>query len=50
MREGLAQGDFVVAAYAVAIAAILALTAWSWIAMRRAEARRDRIRRNGRGR
>ena len=49
MREELAQSDFVVAAYAVAIAAILLLTAWSWIAMRRAEARRDRIRRSGRG-
>ena len=45
MRENLAQWDFVIAAYAVGVIGILALVAWSWVAMRRAEARRDRTRR-----
>jgi len=42
MREGLDQWAFVVAAYLVAIGGTLALVAWSWLAMRRAERRRDR--------
>jgi hypothetical protein len=41
MREGLDQWSFVVAAYAVTIAGTLALVAWSWLAMRVAERRRD---------
>lgn len=45
MREGLDQYLFVVAAYAVGIAATLALVAWSWLAMRSAEKRRDKVRR-----
>lgn len=44
MREGLAQWDFVIAAYAIGIAATLALVAWSWMAMWAAERRRDRAR------
>lgn len=44
MREGLDQMTFVLAAYAVGILATLALTVWSWLAMRRAEARRDMVR------
>jgi hypothetical protein len=35
----------VIAAYALGVGATLALAGWSWLAMRRAEARRDRIRR-----
>jgi len=41
MREGLDTWPFVVAAYALAVAGTLALVAWSWLAMRRAERRRD---------
>ena len=40
MREGLDQWAFVIAAYAVTVAATLALVAWSWLAMRAAERRR----------
>ncbi|ANU08054.1 hypothetical protein [Paraurantiacibacter namhicola] len=45
MRENLAQWDFVIAAYAVAIAGTLLLLGWSWRAMRRAEQRRDEVKR-----
>ena len=45
MREALDQMSFVYAAYALGIGATLALVAWSWIAMKRAEARRERARR-----
>ena len=45
MREGLDQHSFVIAAYAVGILATLALVAWSWLAMRRSEKRRDDVRR-----
>ena len=41
MREGLDQWDFVLAAYAVTVLGTLALAAWSWLAMRAAERRRD---------
>ena len=44
MREALDQWDFVLAAYALGIAGTLATVAWSWIAMKRAEARRDQAR------
>lgn len=43
MREALDQWDFVVAAYAIGIVALLALVAWAWWDMRRAEARRDKV-------
>ena len=45
MREALVQWDFVVAAYAVTVAATVALVAWSWLEMRVAERRRDAERR-----
>ena len=41
MRETFDQWQFVVAAYAIGGATTLALVAWSWLAMRRAERRRD---------
>jgi len=41
MREGLAQWDFVIAAYAIGLAGTLAMAGWAWAAMRRAERRRD---------
>jgi len=44
MRAGYDQWSFVIAAYAVAILATLALAGWCWLAMKRAEARRDRTR------
>lgn len=43
-REALNQWNFVIAAYAIGVGAVLALVAWSWLAMRRAERRRDRSR------
>ncbi|MDE2412628.1 MAG: heme exporter protein CcmD [Sphingomonadales bacterium] len=44
MHEGLNHWTFVIAAYAVGVAATGALITWSWLAMRRAEARRERSR------
>ena len=44
MREGLDQWAFVLAAYAIGVAATLILVAWSWLAMQRAERRRDQTR------
>jgi len=45
MREGLDQWAFVVMAYGVAIIGTLAMLGWSWFSMRRAEARRDKVKR-----
>ncbi len=44
MREALDPWNFVIAAYAIGIGGALAMVAWSWLAMRRAEARRDKAR------
>ena len=44
MREGLDPWPFVIAAYALGAGATLALVAWSWLAMRRAEKRREEAR------
>lgn len=44
MNEGLAQWDFVIAAYAVGIVATVAMVVWAVLAMRRAERRRDQAR------
>ena len=41
MREALDPWLFVNAAYALTVGATLALVAWSWLAMRAAERRRD---------
>jgi hypothetical protein len=41
MREALDQWDFVLAAYALGIGGTLAMLAWSWHAMTRAERRRE---------
>ena len=46
MREALDQWDFVIAAYLIGGGATLALAAWSWLAMKRAERRRDEARGN----
>ncbi|MFA6218234.1 MAG: hypothetical protein WC692_00455 [Erythrobacter sp.] len=45
MREALDQWSFVVAAYVIGVAGTLAMIAWSWIDMRRAERRREASRR-----
>lgn len=45
MRESLDQWDFVIAAYVVGILATLALVAWAWWDMKRAERRREEARR-----
>ncbi len=45
MRENMAQWDFVLAAYALGLTGLVALTIWAWLSMRRAEARRDAARR-----
>ena len=47
MRENLDQWDFVIAAYAIGIIGTLAITVWAWLAMRRAEKRRDAVRDTG---
>ena len=46
MRETLPQWDFVIAAYAVTILAMAALLVWSWSSMRRAEKRREELKRS----
>ncbi len=45
MREGLEQWDFVIAAYAIGLGALVALIVWSVLTMRKAEKRRDELRR-----
>ncbi len=45
MRESLPQWDYVIAAYAVGLVALALLILWSWTAMRRAEKRREQVKR-----
>lgn len=49
MREALDQWNYVIAAYVLGVGATLALVAWSWLSMVRAEARRDAVRSGVRG-
>lgn len=44
MREVVDEWAFVTAAYAIGVGGTLAMIVWSWIAMRRAERRRERSR------
>ena len=44
MREALDQWNYVLAAYVISIAGTALVIGWSWLAMRRAELRRDRSR------
>ena len=44
MREAIDAWTFVWASYAVGAGGTLALAVWSWLGMKRAEARRDRSR------
>lgn len=45
MREGMAQWDYVIGAYALGLIALAALIVWAWRSMQRAEAKRDATRR-----
>lgn len=45
IREALDHWTFVIAAYVVGVGATFALVAWSWLAMKRAEKRREEARR-----
>lgn len=45
IRESLDQWDFVILAYVVGVLGTLAMVGWSWLAMRRAEKRRDKVKR-----
>jgi SNF family Na+-dependent transporter len=45
MREALDHWDFVIAAYAIALGGLALVLAWSWQTMRRAEKRRDEVKR-----
>lgn len=45
MREALDQWGFVLAAYAVGVVGTLAMIAWAWVDMKRAERRRAESRR-----
>ena len=45
MREVIDQWDFVLAAYALGVGGTLVTVLWSWLAMRRAERRREAGRR-----
>ena len=44
MHEALDQWSFVTAAYLVGVGGTLTTVAWSWLAMKRAEARREKLR------
>lgn len=48
IHETLDHWQFVTAAYVVGVGGTLATVVWSWIAMRRAERRRERVRDLGR--
>lgn len=45
MREALDHWPFVIAAYAIGLGGLALLLGWSWAAMRRAEKRRDEVKR-----
>ena len=44
MREAWDMMQFVNGAYALTVVVTLGVIAWSWLAMRRAEARREQVR------
>ncbi|MDA7787812.1 hypothetical protein N8940_01080 [Sphingomonadaceae bacterium] len=45
MREVVNEWNFVIAAYVVGVGGTLVMVGWSWLAMRRAEKRREEARR-----
>ncbi len=48
VREALNQWNFVIAAYVVGVGGTVAMIAWSWVAMKRTEAKRDAVKQRGR--
>ena len=44
MKEALDPWTFVIAAYVIGVGGTVAMVAWSWLSMQRAEARRERSR------
>jgi uncharacterized membrane protein YidH (DUF202 family) len=45
IRENLDQWDFVIAVYVIGIVGTLAMAGWAWQSMKRAEKRRDEVKR-----
>jgi putative effector of murein hydrolase LrgA (UPF0299 family) len=45
IRENLNQWDFVIAVYVIGIVGTLAMVGWAWQSMKRAEKRRDEVKR-----
>lgn len=45
MREALDHWDFVIGAYAIGFGGLALLVAWSWASMRKAENRREEVKR-----
>ena len=45
MRENLNQWDFVIAVYVIGIVGTLLMVGWAWQSMKRAEKRRDEVKR-----
>ena len=45
IRENLNQWDFVIGAYVIGVVGTLILVGWAWQTMRKAEKRRDEVKR-----
>jgi len=45
VREALNQWNFVIAAYVVGVGGTVVMIAWSWLSMKRAETKRDLVKR-----
>ena len=45
VREALNQWNFVIAAYVVGVGGTVVMIAWSWLSMKRAETKRDEVKR-----
>ena len=45
VREALNQWNFVIAAYVVGVGGTVIMIAWSWLSMKRAETKRDEVKR-----
>lgn len=48
VREALNQWNFVTAAYVVGVGGTIAMIVWSWLDMRRSEAKRDAVKQRAR--
>ncbi|NVE94404.1 hypothetical protein [Altererythrobacter lutimaris] len=47
VREALNQWNFVIASYVVGVGGTLAMIAWSWFDMKRAETKREAVKQRG---